>query len=135
MDRIARDLFVSLFVEKELLISKVEIHSVSEPVSGNDPMQKAFRQMMGIFAELEKSMIPARMSGGRKQKARGSGYAGGGVAIGYQATRGGKVLELDQGKAATVKRVLELRQEQPEALLRQLVDQLNREGHCTGEEL
>jgi len=133
MDRIARDLFVALFVEKELLLSKVEIYSVSEPVSGNDPMNTAFRQMMGVFAELEKSMITARMSGGRKQKARGGGYAGGGAAIGYQATRGGKVLELDQEKAATVKRVFELRQERPEWTLRQLADQLNKEGHTTAQ--
>ena len=133
MDRIARDLFVSLFVEKELLLSQVEIYSVSEPVSGQDPMNKAFRQMMGVFAQLEKDMITARMSGGRKQKARGGGYAGGGAAIGYQAERGKKVLELDQEKAATVKRAFELKHEQPEWSLQQLADQLNREGHSTAQ--
>lgn len=133
MDRIARDLFVALFVEKELLLSQVEIYSVSEPVSGQDPMNKAFRQMMGVFAQLEKDMIAARMSGGRKQKARGGGYAGGGAAIGYHATRGGKVLELDQEKAATVKRAFKLKQERPEWTLRQLAEQLNKEGHTAAQ--
>ncbi len=133
MDRVARDLFAALFIEKELLINSVDIISVSEPISGRDPMNTAFRQMMGVFAELEKSMITARMTGGRKQKARGGGYAGGGAAIGYKANRGGKVLELDQDKALTVKRVFELKEEKPSWTLQQLADKLNKEGHTTAQ--
>jgi site-specific DNA recombinase len=133
MDRVARDLFYSLFIEKELLLNEVQIISCSEPVSGHDPMNTAFRQMMGVFAELEKSMISARMTGGRKQKARGGGYAGGGAAIGYRAKRGSKVLQLDQDKAPTVKRVFEIRQEQPGLTLQQLADQLNHEGFTTAQ--
>ncbi len=133
MDRVARDLYVSLFVEKELLVSGVEIISVTEPLSGKDPMQIAFRQLMGVFAELEKNMITMRMSGGRKQKARGGGYAGGGAAIGYQAKRGGKVLELDKEKAATVQRVFQLREENPTWTLQELADRLNQEGHSTAQ--
>lgn len=133
MDRIARDLFVALFVEKELLLNNIEIISVSEPISGRDPMNTAFRQMMGVFAELEKSMIAARMTGGRKQKARGGGYAGGGAAIGYKAIRGGKALQVDQDKVLTVKRVFELRAERPTWTLQQLADRLNKEGHTTAQ--
>ncbi len=133
MDRVARDLFAALFIEKELLLSDVEIISVSEPVSGRDPMNTAFRQMMGVFAELEKSMITARMTGGRKQKARGGGYAGGGAAIGYTAKRGGKTLQLDRDKALTVKRVFDLREERPGWTLQQLADRLNKEGHTTAQ--
>jgi site-specific DNA recombinase len=133
MDRIARDLFYALFIEKELLINGVEIVSVSEPVSGRDPMNTAFRQMMGVFAELEKSMIAMRMTGGRNQKARGGGYAGGAAAIGYRAQRGKKVLELDGQKAPTVKRVFELRQKYPAWALRQLAEKLNQEGHTTAQ--
>lgn len=133
MDRIARDVFVALFVEKKLLEHDVEIHSVSEPISGKDPMNTAFRQMMAVFAELEKSMITARMSGGRRQKARGGGYAGGGAAIGYTAARGQKVLELDTDKINTVKRVFQLREEYPGNSLQQIADQLNMEGHTTAQ--
>lgn len=134
MDRVARDLYTALFIEKELLVSNVEIVSVSEPVGGRDPMNTAFRQMMGVFAELEKSMITMRMSGGRKQKARSGGYAGGGAAVGYKAQRGSKVLQLDQEKAGTVKRVFELRQAHEDWSLQQLADQLNIEGHTTAQE-
>lgn len=133
MDRVARDLYVSLFVEKELLLNGIDIISVTEPFGGQDPMSIAFRQMMACFAELEKNMITSRMSGGRKQKAKGGGYAGGGPAIGYKAKRGTKILELDIDKAITVKRVFFIRRENPGYTLQQIADQLNREGHTTAQ--
>ncbi len=133
MDRVARDLYVSLFVEKELLVSGVEIISVTEPMSGKDPMNIAFRQLMAVFAELERNMITMRMSGGRRQKALTGGYAGGGAAIGYRAQRGKKVLELDREKAPTVKRVFQLREENPTWTLQELADRLNQEGHTTAQ--
>ena len=133
MDRIARDLFYSLFVEKELLINGVEIVSVSEPVSGNDPTNTAFRQLMGVFAQLEKSMITMRMTGGRKQKAHGGGYSGGRAAYGYYSKRGAKILRIDKSKALAVKRTFELREQHPEWSLRQLAEQLNDEGHTTAQ--
>jgi site-specific DNA recombinase len=133
MDRVARDLYASLFIEKELLVNGVEIISVTEPVSGSDPMNIAFRQMMGVFAELEKSMISLRMSGGRKQKARGGGYAGGAAAIGYDAVRGSKALQLNHEKALTVKKVFELRRENADWTLQQIADTLNKEGHTTAQ--
>ena len=133
MDRLARDLYIALFIEKELLLNNVKIISVSEPVNGNDPMHTAFRQMIGVFAELEKSFITARMSGGRKQKARGGGYAGGGAAIGYKAHRGSKALKIDKEKAVTVKRVFELREDQPGLTLQELANMLNTEGFTTAQ--
>jgi hypothetical protein len=69
----------------------------------------------------------------RKERAAKGGYAGGGAAIGYKAKRGGKVLQLDQEKALTVKRVFELREERPSWTLQQLADRLNKEGHTTAQ--
>jgi site-specific DNA recombinase len=131
MDRVARDLYIQLFVEKELIKSGIEIFSVSEPFFGNDPMMQAFKQMMGVFAQLEKSMISARMSGGRKQKAKTGGYSGGAAAIGYKAALGSKVLEVDEEKIATVRRCFEIRSENPDYTLQRIADQLNDEGHTT----
>jgi site-specific DNA recombinase len=133
MDRVARDLYTALFIEKELLLNGVEIISVSEPVGGSDPMNTAFRQMMGVFAELEKSMITMRMAGGRRQKALTGGYAGGRAAIGYHAERGAKVLNVDKSKVRTVRRVFELWDEHPDWALRQLAEKLNEEGHTTAQ--
>ncbi len=133
MDRIARELFYSLFIEKELLVNGIEIVSVSEPVSGKDPMNTAFRQLMGVFAQLEKSMITMRMSGGRKQKAHSGGYSGGRAAYGYFSKRGTKKLRIDKSKALAVKRTFELREEHPEWSLRQLAERLNEDGHTTAQ--
>jgi site-specific DNA recombinase len=132
-DRVARDLYVALFIEKELLVHGIEIISVSEPMANGDPMSKAFRQMMAVFAELEKDMITARMSGGRKQKARGGGYAGGRPAIGYQVAKGQKALEVDGEKIATVQRVFALRNKRPKMTLQRIADILNKEGHTTAQ--
>ena len=131
MDRIARDLYIQLLIEKELLKSDIEIFSVSEPFFGNDPMMQAFKQMMGVFAQLEKSMISARMSGGRKQKAKTGGYSGGAAAIGYKAALGSKVLEIDEEKIATVRRCFEIRESYTNCTLQRIADQLNDEGHTT----
>ncbi len=133
MDRVARDVYYALFIEKELLINGIEIVSVSEPVSGSDPMNTAFRQLMAVFAQLEKDMITMRMSNGRKQKASQGGYSGGRAAFGYCAKRGAKKLRIDNSKARAVKRTFELRANYPGWSLRQLAERLNEEGHTTAQ--
>ena len=133
MDRVARDVYYSLFIEKELLINSIEIVSVSEPVSGSDPMNTAFRQLMAVFAQLEKDMITMRMSNGRRQKASQGGYSGGRAALGYCAKRGTKKLRVDSSKARAVKRTFELRAKHPGWSLRQLAECLNEEGHTTAQ--
>ena len=43
--------------------------SVAEPdLMENDPSRKAFRQMMGVFAEFEKDTIVAKLRGARIRK-------------------------------------------------------------------
>lgn len=51
----------------------------------DDPMRTAMRQMMGVFSELERSMIAKRMRDGRRMKAERGGYAYGGPAFGFRA--------------------------------------------------
>ncbi|MFC9499827.1 recombinase family protein [Streptomyces sp. NPDC056982] len=53
-----------------------------------DPMRTAMRQMMGVFSELEHSMIVARLRAGRKEKAVQGGYAYGAPPYGWQAIAG-----------------------------------------------
>lgn len=133
MDRVARDLMAQLWIEKELMKADVEIISVAEPFRGQDPANVLFRQIIGAFAQFEKARIAERMSGGRKQKARTGGYAGGAAAIGYKAERGGKALEVDQEKAQTVRRAFQLRAGHPDWSLQTIADRLNAEGHTTAQ--
>jgi site-specific DNA recombinase len=133
MDRIARDLMAQLWIEKELLRGDVELISVAEPFRGQDPANVLFRQIIGAFAQFERARIAERMAGGRKQKARGGGYAGGGAPIGYTAEKGAKVLSLDAEKAETVRRLFELREECPGASLEALAGMMNAEGLTTAQ--
>ncbi len=70
-------------------------------------MRKAFRQFMDIVSELEKAFITMRLSGGRINKARKGGYAGGSPATGYQVKD--KVLTIDAESAKTVQMIFDLR--------------------------
>ena len=92
-------------------------------------MTTAFRQMMGVFAELEKNLIKARLTAGRITKAREGGYAGGGAPLGYTAEKGRKTLEIDEDKVQTVRRVFEL--DESGLSLRAIAGKLNSEGHTT----
>jgi len=85
LDRLARDLYVQLFIEKELLVHGVEVVSVSEGFNGRDPAMVAFRQLLGVFAQLERSKITERLLSGRRKKLEGGGYAGGRPPMGLKA--------------------------------------------------
>lgn len=87
LDRLARDLYIQEHLIKKLEALGVAILSTKEPdLSSDDPMRKAFRQFMGVVSELEKSFITMRLSAGRINKIKNkSGFAGGGVPLGYEA--------------------------------------------------
>lgn len=108
LDRLARDLYIQEHLIRKLQDMNKTIVSIKEPdICSNDPMRKAFRQFMGIVAELEKAFITMRLSGGRINKARKGGYAGGCPAIGYVAEDKG--LTIDNENAETVKTIFDLK--------------------------
>ena len=133
LDRLARDTMLSLWLMKEIRKLGAELVSIAEPGRWEDPTQKLLLTMVAAFAEFEKSLIASRLSSGRKTKARQGGYASGKAPIGYKAKRGDKALTLDEEKAATVRRVFELRDAKPDAPLKKIADTLNAEGYTTKE--
>jgi len=74
----------------------------------DDPMRTAMRQTLGVFNQLERGMIRARMRAGRRAKRGRGGYIGGAPAFGVRAE--GRELRPDAAEAATVARILELRE-------------------------
>jgi len=129
LDRIARKLFYQLWIEKELNKYDINIVSVSEPYNEQDSMTVAFRQMVGVFAELEKSRISERMTGGRIQKAKTGNYSGGRPALGYVADKNTKSLTINADKTEAIKLVFQLRMQ---GLSFQLIaNKLNLLGHTT----
>ena len=131
MDRLSRDVADSLAVRSRLLLSNVQVVSVTEPYDPQDPAGVFFMHIMTAMSQLEKSRIKDRLSGGRKAKARQGGYAGGRPALGYSATKGGKVLTVEPAGAATVQRVYALRSEG--LSMGKIAAALNSEGITTAE--
>jgi site-specific DNA recombinase len=129
LDRLARDLYIQEHLLRKLQDMNKILTSIKEPdVCSNDPMRKAFRQFMGIVAELEKSFITMRLSGGRINKARKGGYGGGCPAMGYKAED--KELIVDAVAADTVKTIFTLRNSQ-KMTLREIAAYLNDSGTAT----
>lgn len=108
LDRLARDLYIQEHLIKKLELLQRSILSVKEPnLDSNDPMRKAFRQFMGIVSELEKAFITMRLSGGRINKARKGGYAGGRAPFGYLVEN--KDLKIDGSAIKAVKEIFYLK--------------------------
>jgi site-specific DNA recombinase len=95
LDRLARDLYIQEGLLKELQKRNVALLSVKErDLDSGDPMRVAFRQFMGIVAELEKAFITMRLSAGRLNKASKSRYAGGCVPYGCRTVEKDLVVDL-----------------------------------------
>jgi DNA invertase Pin-like site-specific DNA recombinase len=68
LDRLARDLMVQEHIIADLRKRGIELVSTQDPDLGsNEPSRKAMRQMMGVFAEYEKSMLVLKLKGSRER--------------------------------------------------------------------
>lgn len=103
MDRISRDLYTGLWIEKELLVHGVEVLSISESCNGNSPLEKAMRAMVQCFSALERDTITLRLLSGRRKRLAENKFAGGSVPYGYRLRDGKFVIE---PKAAEVVRLI-----------------------------
>jgi site-specific DNA recombinase len=129
LDRLARDLYIQEHLIKKLeQLDKGLISTKESDLDSSDPMRKAFRQFMGIVAELEKAFITMRLSGGRVKKAKNGGYAGGSVALGY--TSEGKELQLAADEAETVRAIFNLKRRK-RLSINEIARRLNEEGYQT----
>jgi len=104
-DRLSRDLFLQLFIEKELKKLNVKIISITEEhLSNDDYVSNMMRQLIGAFAEFEKNRIAERLFSGRKHKAKTEKtYASSYFPYGY--TNDGQI---DIQQAEIVRKVFEM---------------------------
>lgn len=91
----------------------------------DDPMRTAMRQMVGVFSQLERASIAARLRAGRRLKAERGGFAYGAPGYGWQAEN--RELVVDQAEALVVARIGELHAEG--SSLRTIARTLDAEGH------
>ena len=136
LDRLARD-----FVLQETLLSMVwkaggRVYSCSAGEDGfldpenesDDPSRTMVRQILGVIAEYERSMIRMRMRAGKLAKRARGGYIGGRVPFGYELGDDGALAESEIEQAALL-RMVDLRAEG--ATLRAICDILTAEGFET----
>jgi site-specific DNA recombinase len=103
LDRLARDLYVQLFLEKELLVHGIEVVSLAESFNGKDPIMVAMRQIVGVFAQLERGRITERLLAGRRKKLESGQYAGGKPPMGYCVRN--SELVIDPTEADVIQRI------------------------------
>lgn len=114
MDRLARDVYIQLWLEKELKICDVEIVSINEDnLNGSDYMTVAMRQMVGVFAQLEKNRIADRLLSGRRNKAeekkqKASGNCPIGYRYQYNDSNSNPIVVIDEERATVVKEIYKL---------------------------
>jgi DNA invertase Pin-like site-specific DNA recombinase len=128
LDRLARKLTVQEATLARVWALGCSVHSVDlgevPQDDPDDPMRTALRQMVGVFAQLERGMIAARLRAGRRLKAERGGYAGGAPSFGVRAE--GRELVLDELEQRTIARIQDLhRQAQSSRVIAQI---LNDEG-------
>lgn len=125
LDRWSRDLYQGLWLSKELLVSGIEVVSISEPFNGQDPLTKALRAIVQTFAELERETIKSRLWSGRRKRLEQGRFAGGSVPFGYRLRNGGLVIE--PNAAEVVRLIFNLRAKG--LTYKELAAEMNRLGH------
>ena len=122
LDRLARALVLQLLTTDELQKIGVQVISVAEPLGEQDPdTARLIRSVMGAFNEFERSRINARMSGGRREKAKIGGFSGGAPPYGYIAQDHNLIVDKDQ--ANIIREVFSLRGQR--WTLQEIADKLN----------
>jgi DNA invertase Pin-like site-specific DNA recombinase len=129
LDRLARKLEVQEGILAKVWDAGAKVFTVEDGEVPQDdpdqPMRTAMRQIRGVIAQLDRSMIAKRMRDGRRLKRARGGYAGGGVPLGYRAE--GRELVADPDEQALLARIRELRGQNRS--LREVADTLTAEGY------
>lgn len=127
LDRLARDLRLQENLIYDIQAKKkIDLISIKESdLCGNDPHRVLIRQVLGSFAQYEKSVIAMRLELGRNRKANKGGYAGGNVSLGYKVQN--SELKIDESSAETVKSIFHMKRYN-RLSLNEIARELNRKG-------
>jgi len=102
LDRLARTLVVQDGILGKVwsMWARVDSTDAGEVVQDDpdDPMRTALRQIIGVFAQMERGMIAARLRAGRRHKHLKGGYAYGAPGYGFSA-EGGSIIPVPHEQA------------------------------------
>jgi DNA invertase Pin-like site-specific DNA recombinase len=132
--RLWRSDMAKVLIQREFKRHKVDVTAIEQPnysIYAHDPNDFLVNGMLELLDGYQRLEIAMKLTRGRKKKAEQGGYAGGGVAYGYTAERGGKVLVIDPQQAIVVRRLYELRDFFSQWSLSRLAVQLNVDGFRT----
>ncbi len=102
-DRLNRNLYDFLAIQREFHAHKVHFASVDETIDTRGPFGRFFLQIIGAFAELESGIIGERVRHGMHQKALAGGFNQMSAPFGYDIRNGGLVV--NEREAVTVRRI------------------------------
>jgi DNA invertase Pin-like site-specific DNA recombinase len=109
-DRLARDAYLSAWIEKEAKRRGARIASAAgEGTDADDPASILMRRMVDAFAEYERLLIGARTTAALAAKRQRGEKTGGGVPFGYRLAQDGKTLLEDADEQRVIALVCELR--------------------------
>lgn len=130
--RLWRSDVVKMLIHRELKRCNVDVKAIDRPtysIYTNNPSDVLINGMFELLDTYERLEIAMKLKRGRRKKAEGGGYSGGGAPYGYKATRGSKVLEIVPDEAQMVRRAFELAGEYQDMSLREMASQLTTEGY------
>ena len=109
-DRLARDVYLSAWIEKEAKRRRARIVSVAgEGTESDDPAAVLLRHLVDAFAEYERALIGARTAAAMGAKKLRGEFCGGSVPFGFRLAEDGRTLEPEPVELETVALVRELR--------------------------
>lgn len=123
-DRLARKAMLDGYIRFSLKKNGVSVVSATEETEEDDPQSQLMQAMLAAFAEFERSLITARLAGGRRVKRARGEYAEGRPRYGMRAE--GKALVVDEDEAEIVKMMRTLRKQGK--TYREIADKLNDKG-------
>ena len=128
LDRLSRELTVALWLETQFKKYDIELISVVDPeYDMEDPLQKAFKRIADVFAELEKDVIAARLKEGRINNAKNGERGSGPIPFGYKKVE--DRLEIEPEEAALVEKIFRWRNKG--FGYSKIIAQLNKRGAMT----
>ena len=93
-----------MWLETQFKKHNVEVISVADPAYDlEDPLQKAFKRIADVFAQLEKEIIVVRLEEGRINNAKNGERGSGPVPFGYKKL--GDKLEVDPTEAQWINKI------------------------------
>ena len=131
-NRLWRSDIVKILIHREMKKHGVDVKAIDRPdysIYKKNPSTNLMNGVFELLDEYEREEIALKLGRGRKKKAEGGGYSGGGAPYGYKAVRGSKVLEVVPDEAQLVRRVFDLAEGYPDMTLRKMASQLTLEGY------